>query len=276
MLKDKVERSIALMRKAEKLSLAMQPNLGFYVGFSGGKDSQVVLELVKMAGVKYKAFHNVTTNDYADNIRFIKSHYPEVEFVVPKVSFLKLVERWGAPSVQRRWCCRIFKENLGVGCVVMTGVRREESVKRSKYEEVQRWQKKKKDREYVDLDKMEGNKFQCVGGKDRFMVYPILEWTESDVWEFISERRLPVNPCYKNNRRVGCVFCPFAKPKDIRAYCRSHPKLEAAFIQAIAKNIQRRGGVDGLETAVDYFEWWLSRRSVDVFLSERKQLAIEF
>lgn len=276
MLKDKVERSIALIRKAEKLSLAMQPDMGFYVGFSGGKDSQVLLELVKMAGVKYKVFHNVTTNDMADNIRFIKSHYPEVEFVVPKVYFLKLVERWGAPSIKKRWCCRIFKEKQGVGCVVMTGVRREESIKRSKYEEVQRWTKKKEDREYVDFDKMEENEFQCVGGGDRFMIYPILEWTESDVWKFISERKLPINPCYKNNRRVGCVFCPFAKPKDIRAYCRSHPKLEAAFIHAIEKNIQQRGGVKGLETAEDYFEWWLSRKSVNVYLAQKRQLTIEF
>ena len=43
MLKDKIEHSIALIRKAEKLALTMQPDMGFHVGFSGGKDSQVVL-----------------------------------------------------------------------------------------------------------------------------------------------------------------------------------------------------------------------------------------
>lgn len=83
-LNEKINYSIALIRKAEKLSLAMQPDKGFHVGFSGGKDSQVVLELVKMAGVKYHAVYNVTTNDPADNVRFIKNHYPDVEFKIPE------------------------------------------------------------------------------------------------------------------------------------------------------------------------------------------------
>ena len=52
-LQEKIDHSIALIRKAEKLALTMQPDEGFHVGFSGGKDSQAVLELVKMAGAKY-------------------------------------------------------------------------------------------------------------------------------------------------------------------------------------------------------------------------------
>lgn len=275
MLEDKIEKSLGLIKKAENLSLVMQPDMGFYVGFSGGKDSQVVLELVKMAGVKYHAFHNVTTNDSADNVRFIKRHYNEVEFTVPKVSFFKLVERWGLPSIQRRWCCRLFKEKMGVGSVVLTGVRKEESYKRSKYKEIQRWSKKRNEGEIVNLAKMEDNKFQCVGGKDRFMIYPILEWTETDVWTFIYERGLHVNPCYRDYGRVGCVFCPFAKARDIRIYCETHPGLKAALLHSIERNMQERGGVKRLETAEEYFEWWLSRKSVDVFLAKKRQLSLD-
>lgn len=238
-LQEKIDHSIALIRKAEKLALVMQPETGFHVGFSGGKDSQVVLELVKMAGVKYRAVYNVTTNDPADNVRFIKHHYPDVEFSIPEKSYFQLIAQKGVPTMFNRWCCALFKETAGVGCVVLTGVRKEESRKRAAYKEVSKFTRNKEDKEEIDLDKMEENEFQCVGGKDKFMVYPVLEWTEKDVWQFICERGLPVNPCYKTHKRVGCVFCPFARPKDVRAYCETHPQLKAAFIHAIERYRER-------------------------------------
>lgn len=281
-LQEKIDHSIALIRKAEKLALAMQPDEGFYVGFSGGKDSQAVLELVKMAGVKYRAVYNVTTNDPADNVRFIKHHYPDVEFSVPEKSYFQLIAQKGLPTIWKRWCCALFKETAGVGYVVLTGVRREESQKRAKYSEVSKRGKTKTDAMAMDLDKMEENEFRCVGGKDKFMVYPILEWTEKDVWDFIALRGLPVNPCYKTHKRVGCVFCPFARPKEIRAYCETHPKLKAAFIHAIERYMQRERekrtatDSDRLATAEDYFEWWLKKESLDAYIEKKKQLKMEF
>lgn len=276
MMKEKIERSVALIRKAEKLALAMQPEMGFYVGFSGGKDSQVVLELVKMAGVKYHAVYNVTTNDPADNVRFIKSRYPDVEFGMPEKSYFQLIAQKGVPTMFNRWCCALFKEIAGVGFVVLTGVRKEESRKRAEYDEIAKWVKGGKDKAAVDIDKMERNEFQCVGGKDKFMVYPILEWTEKDVWDFIAMRGLLVNPCYKTHKRVGCVFCPFARPKEIRAYCETHPQLKAAFIHAIERYREGEGYRQKLTSAEEDFDWWLSRESLDVFIAKRRQLEMEF
>lgn len=272
----KIDKSIALIRKAEKLALAMQPDVGFHVGFSGGKDSQAVLELVKMAGVKYRAVYNVTTNDPADNVRFIKHHYPDVEFSVPKESYFQLIARKGLPTKPIRWCCALFKETAGVGFVVLTGVRREESRKRAKYDEITQWVKGKKDKKAVDLDKMEKNEFQCVNGKDKFMVYPILEWTEKDVWAFIQERGLPINPCYESHKRVGCVFCPFARQKEVRLYCETHPRLKASFIHAIERYIGKTGKKGKLPTAEDYFEWWLSHETLDTYIAKKRQKEINF
>lgn len=275
-LQEKIDHSIALIRKAEKLALTMQPNEGFHVGFSGGKDSQAVLELVKMAGVKYRAVYSVTTNDPADNVRFIKQHYPDVEFSVPEKSYFQLITQKGVPTMFNRWCCALFKETAGVGYVVLTGVRKEESRKRAAYEEVGKWSRSKDEKGRVDLDKMEANEFRCVGGKDKFMVYPILEWTEEDVWEFIALRRLPVNPCYKTHKRVGCVFCPFARPKEVRAYCETHPKLKAAFIHAIYIYRERERDRQKLPSAEDYFDWWLSHESLDDYIAKKRQLKMEF
>ena len=275
-LQEKIDHSIALIRKAEKLALVMQPETGFHVGFSGGKDSQVVLELVKMAGVKYRAVYNVTTNDPADNVRFIKHHYPDVEFSIPEKSYFQLIAQKGVPTMFNRWCCALFKETAGVGCVVLTGVRKDESRKRAEYPEAFKFTRKKGDKELLDLDKMEENEFQCVGGKDKFMVYPVLEWTEKDVWQFIRERGLPVNPCYKTHKRVGCVFCPFARPKDVRAYCETHPQLKAAFIHAIERYRERERDRQKLPTAEDYFDWWLSHISLDEYIAKKRQTTINF
>lgn len=275
-LQKKIEHSIALIRRAERLALAMQPSEGFYVGFSGGKDSQAVIELVKMAGVKYRAVYNVTTNDPADNVRFIKQHYSDVEFSIPEKSYFRLIEQNGPPTMSSRWCCALFKETAGVGYVVLTGVRKEESRKRAAYEEVSKQNRSKDKKEIVNLDKMEANEFRCVGGKDKFMVYPILDWTEKDVWNFIALRGLPVNPCYKTHKRVGCVFCPFARPKDVRVYCETHPQLKAAFIHAIERYREKKEGRQKLPSAEDYFDWWLSHISIDDYIAKKRQLKMEF
>lgn len=274
-LEKKIDHSIALIRKAERLAIAMSPRDGLYVGFSGGKDSQAVLELVKMATVKYRAVYNVTTNDPAENVRFIRQHYPEVEFSTPPNSFFQLIERKGLPTRLTRWCCRIFKETQGVGYTVVTGVRKEESRTRATYDEVTRWSSTKDGRGSVDIAAMADNEFSCVGGKDKFMVYPILEWTEKDVWEFIAMRGLPVNPCYQSRGRVGCVFCPFAKPTDVRAYCNTHPRLKDAFIHAIARYVDRLGDRNRLPNAEAYYEWWLSKLSIRNYIELQRQTRMD-
>jgi len=275
-LNNKIEHSIALIRKAEKLALAMNES-GFHVGFSGGKDSQVVLELCKMAGVKYRAVYNVTTNDPAETVRFIKEHYPDVEFNKPKESFFQLVAKKGLPTQLHRFCCAILKETAGVGFVVLTGVRAEESIKRAQYAEIHKWGKDKD--KTIDLDKMEKAHFECVGGKDKFMVYPILQWTEKDVWQFIKEKDLPINPCYKTRRRVGCVFCPFAPTRQLKRAAMEKPKQFAALLHNLQKfidNTSEKGLIKQFDTAEEYFFWWVEKENIKTFKEKKKQLKIEF
>lgn len=138
-LQQKINDSIALIRKGEKLALLMQPDYGYHVGFSGGKDSQAVLELVKMAGVKYRAVYNVTTNDPPENVYFIREHYPNVEFSHPDTTYLRLIEDNGLPNRMARFCCRILKERSGIGFATITGVRHSESRNRGGISLLQRY-----------------------------------------------------------------------------------------------------------------------------------------
>ena len=273
---DKIQTSIELIKKAETLALKMQPEQGFYIGFSGGKDSQALLELVKMSGVRFRAVYNVTTNDPAENIRFIRERYPEVEFSHVESSIMKMIEKKGLPTRVHRWCCSIFKEQSGAGSVVLTGVRWEESRTRAEYTTVEKKGRTKKDKVVLDLDEMQTNEFRCVGGKDKIMVYPILPWTTTDVWQFLEMRGLPMNPCYKRNARVGCVFCPFARKGEIERYVEYHPKLKEALLRAISRYLDKHPSSSKFNDATEVFNWWVSNKSVDEYLNLQRQTSIDF
>ena len=47
MLEEKIATSIELLKEGEKLALALNPQDGYYVAFSGGKDSTVLLDIVR-------------------------------------------------------------------------------------------------------------------------------------------------------------------------------------------------------------------------------------
>jgi phosphoadenosine phosphosulfate reductase len=272
-LQDKIEDSIALIKKGEKLALLMQPEKGYYIGFSGGKDSQVVLELVRMAGVKYTAVYNVTTNDPPENVRFIRDNYPDVSFSHPEENFFKIVEKNGLPTRTKRFCCVHLKERGGIGFVTITGVRHEESVSRSEYQPVMKKGKSKKNAEVKDLDRMEELNFQCVNGNDKFMLYPILEWTKTDVWQFIARQGLPYNPCYDITHRVGCMFCPFAGTEQILLNADRYPKHWALMKKSFGKFLENKKEKD-FETVDEYFDWWLSDCSVKEYKAKKTQLTL--
>ena len=93
-----------------------EPEEGYYVAFSGGKDSCVVLDLVKRAGVKFDAHYNLTTVDPPELVRFVKKEHPEVEIDRPKKSMWQLIEQHlGPPTRVVRFCCGDLKESQGGG-----------------------------------------------------------------------------------------------------------------------------------------------------------------
>lgn len=268
-LQRKIDESISFIRRGEKLALALNSK-GYWVAFSGGKDSQVLLDLVKWAGVKYKAVYNVTTNDPPENVYFIRREYAEVEFLLPKKSFFKMVEEKGLPTMMRRYCCERLKEHTGDGYVVLTGIRADESRKRSAYGAVMVRSRRKEHVERKEGYTLEGimrAEHRCIKGKDKVMLYPLLEWTENDVWEYIKERNIPVNPCYELVERVGCMFCPFSTGGAIKKYEKLYPKYVELLLKSLQKYINKVGGTGYFDKAEDYYEWWKSKKSIKQWIN---------
>lgn len=273
----KIDDSIELIRKGEKLALALNPEDGYFVGFSGGKDSQVLLDLVKRAGVKYKAHYNVTTIDPPENVRFIRQYYPEVHFIHPRQTFIKMIEKRGLPTIFHRFCCEELKEKSGAGNVVLTGVRADESTKRSRYNEVaiksNRVEHADRSKKHT-IEEIEQNEHRCIKGKDAIMIYPILNWTENEVWQYIADNNLPHNPCYDITGRVGCMFCPFANKSQIEFFEQKYPKYKDAIMKHfriyLANNTRTIYEMD----ADDYYDWWKSKKSIKEWMGEKKQMKL--
>lgn len=272
-LKVKIENSIEFLRKGEKLALQMSDE-GYFLAFSGGKDSQVLLWLAKQANVKYKAYYSVTTNDPTANVRFIRDNYPEVTFLHPAINFYKIVEKSGLPVMHKRVCCSVLKETAGIGRVTLVGVRRAESAKRQHYTDFAIVSKRKEHRDRVrTLDEVTAAEHQCIKGKDKVLIRPMLEYTDADVWEIIEAFDLPRNPCYQHTTRVGCMFCPFASTRQIEMYEQMYPRAKAKIIASLAK--YRQGKPYEL-SAEEYYEIWKSKRSVKNYKELQKQTEIKF
>lgn len=128
--KTKLEKTIERIK-------AFEPEDGYYLAFSGGKDSQCIYHLAKMAGVKFDAHYRVTSVDPPELVQFIKKNYPNVSREIPRDKDGKPITMWSLiasktmpPTRLTRYCCKDLKESGGDGRVTITGVRWAESKKR--------------------------------------------------------------------------------------------------------------------------------------------------
>ena len=269
-LQSKIETSIATIRRAAKLAknYTRKP---LVVAFSGGKDSQTVYHLTEAAGVEFEAVYSATTIDPPEVVRFIRRHYPMVRFHVPKMSFWELVEYTRMlPNRHMRYCCSVLKEATSPGSVTLTGVRREESAKRAKRQILDI---NKKPRQFDEFERNDKIDVQCFGnGKEKISVNPILDWTETDVWQYLNNVvNAPHCELYdKGRHRVGCLFCPMKARKEIVDDMQRYPHQFNRLKKTVAKIAETSKVFPNDPKA--FLEWWLSDKSVEEYKSPRLPL----
>lgn len=266
-LQSKIDTSIATIQRAAKLA---QNYTGkpLVVAFSGGKDSQTVSHLAEAAGVDFEAAYSATTIDPPEVVRFIRQRYPMVRFHVPEMSFWQLVEKTRMlPNRHMRYCCSVLKESTHQGRVTLTGVRREESAKRAKRQVLDI---NKKPRQFDEFERSDKIDVQCFGnGKEKITVNPILDWTETDVWEYLNNVvNVPHCELYDQGRsRVGCLFCPMKARKEIVDDMIRYPHQFKRLKKTVAK-IAETSKIFPNEPKA-FLEWWMSDASVQEFKAAR-------
>ena len=227
----------------------------FAVAFSGGKDSQVVLDLVSkvIPPQKYKAFYTNTGMELPctfDTVKktadYYSKTYPEFEMVICE-SEIPVVEQWekyGPPSRMNRWCCKVrktalftrkLKEVLNTDkqpkCVVYEGVRADESARREEYNR-------------VGIGVKHTNLVNCR---------PIFHWNDTEVYLYLVCRSaIPINKGYtKGLTRIGCNICPFASSWSEFVIHKAYPEISTPFIKVIEK-MGKNIGINDHERLNDY------------------------
>ena len=270
-LQKKIIYSIELIRKSEKMALRLDPEDGFYNTFSGGKDSQALYHLVKLSGVKAKTHMNLTSVDPPEAIRFVKTQYPDVELIKPKMSIYEMAKKKHLmPTRILRWCCVEYKETSGAGKVTLIGIRREESVRRAKRGEISTNIKGKRSEESFDQwSEHEEKMVTCVGGKDKILVSPIIYWTERDVWEFLNANNIPHCALYDMGyTRIGCILCPMSNYKSKLRDIQRFPHAKKKWLETIQWLIDNGYMNRNFSDAETGFRWWISGKSFDKFYAD--------
>lgn len=181
--------------------------------FSGGKDSQVVLDLVSrvIPSEEFIVTYSDTGYELPTSLNLFqrvsalyKEKYPNLKFYTAKnhQNVLYYWDEMDSPSRIHRWCCavmktaplyRLLKELNGTGkqpyVMAFEGVRAEESDKRASYARIGKGVK-------------HGNVLN---------VRPIFDWNTTEVWLYLFLYHLPINDAYRRGlSRVGCVVCPLS------------------------------------------------------------------
>lgn len=277
-----------------KLDIAIQrmqsfePPDGYFLAFSGGKDSQCIYHLAQMAGVRFKAHYHVTSVDPPELIYFIREHYPDVVFNVPHDGEGKRISMWSLISQNKmppthivRYCCEKLKETNGDGRMVVTGVRWAESARRKANQGMMviagkpKTTQKKADELGVDYKVSKAGTLVMNEDNDenrrlaeycyrtqKILLNPIVDWTDDEVWEFLNDIvKVPHCRLYDEGfTRIGCIGCPMAGAKGQRREFERYPKFRALYVRAFDRMVGKRK-MDGLpvtwQNGEDVMRWWL-------------------
>ena len=301
-LQEKIKQAEQALRLAAQMSeyYYHQPLI---IAYSGGKDSDVMLDIAKrcLNADQFEVMNSHTTLDAPETVYHIRKVFKACngagikttvrmpEYKGQPTSMWKLIEQKGTPPTRiMRYCCEILKETTTPNRMVAVGVREDESVGRRGRDFFAILLLRKSDIEFrtlqhtyamFQLDKMgKEDAYECKmieackKNKDT-ICNPIYKFTDKDIWEYIREFGVAVNPLYeKGYKRVGCIGCPLGGEKNMRKELAEYPKYRKNYIKAFDRMLQTRKAKGlknmGWDSGEDVMWWWLGENPKQIRIDD--------
>lgn len=283
---DHEQQAIQWLRLGSEMSFAYYER-PLLLCYSGGKDSDVVLELARRSGIPFEIQHSHTTVDAPQTVRHVRTVFYELEcqgykpvMNYPRTSMWKLIPvKLMPPTRVARYCCSILKETAGKNRMICTGVRKYESRSRFERGVIDAIHKKKACRiAYIPENEpqtvLTGTVFmnndndpkrkliEHCQKKNKSACNPIIELTDFMIWDFIRSEHVQINPLYEMGfDRVGCIGCPVAGDKRWREF-QVFPRYKTAYIHAFDRMIKMQSGASW-KTGEEVFRWWMEEKNLD-------------
>lgn len=212
---------------------AFEPKAGYRVCNSGGKDSTVIMDLMKRSGVEFHSHFNLSGVDPSPLLDYIKKYHPDTIWYKPEKLMFELIEEKGLLTKRKRWCTKYLKCSDDAFQISVKGLRAEESLSRASRRSV----------------------FEMFNNSLSFN--PIFYWSEHQIWKYIHLRNVPYCDLYKKGfSRIGCVGCPFS---GFRSLCHEFylfPEIKQGYIDVIQKLLDK-GWYSMFTDPKECFDWWL-------------------
>lgn len=207
-----------------------------YIGFSGGKDSMVLLDLCHhVLPLSIPVIYSDTDMELPDSYKTweaVKKRYEGRPFKMVKAS-TSAAENWetfGPPSQNLRWCCAVHKSTPAIlylrelakkpsaRTLAYVGVRSDESIRRSSYDDIG----------------------DGLKSHSQVNAMPILNWGAQELFLYTYAHGLIINEAYRKGLpRVGCLMCPMSLERQLEVIRRIYPKETAPYEEAIRRTTSR-------------------------------------
>lgn len=289
---DKVNKSIEVLKTAAKISNSYY-NKPIIIAYSGGKDSDVVLDLAIRAEIEIEVLYSTTTVDAPQTMKHISEVFKQLQIMGIKtertkprykgkpINMFSLIQKKGTPPTRlMRYCCSVFKENSTPYRITAVGVRASESRKRQGRSDFSSG--RGRTAKYFNLEHVK-EVFKDAAEQDpvwdctivanarnrkKLIVNPIYEWNDNDVWTYIKENKIRYNPLYDMGySRVGCVLCPMARRSERKRDEANFPQVRENYKKAFARMLETRKlqGKTNMDCWTDeeaVYRWWMEDDSI--------------
>jgi phosphoadenosine phosphosulfate reductase len=290
-LAEKIKQSQEALKLAAKMSRSYY-NAPLIVTYSGGKDSDVMLHIAESCLGKddFEVLNSHTTVDAPDTVYHIRQVFKKLsdKGIKTTIDYHKqedgttltmwnlIPQKLMPPTRIVRYCCQVLKETGTPNRLCALGVREAESAKRQgrdifatrggSMQKLYFFSLSHASEVYQESQEIQDDAWDCTLIKKMkensdTMVNPIYRWSDTDIWEYIRQEKIEVNPLYtKGYDRVGCIGCPLAPYHHRIKEFTDYPKYKQLYIKAFDRMLaarRKKGKKCEWKTGQEVFDWWM-------------------